>query len=81
MVVPTYDEATNLEPLLARLRAAQPDVDVLVVDDGSPDGTGDLADGLAADDPQVTCCTAPPRRASARPTSHGFRVAWPAATT
>jgi dolichol-phosphate mannosyltransferase len=53
MVVPTYDEVANLEPLLARVRAAQPDVDVLVVDDESPDGTGVLADRLAAADTQV----------------------------
>src|SRR5689334_3340037 len=53
MVVPTYDEATNLRPLVERLHAAQPGVDVLVVDDASPDGTGDLADELAAADPRV----------------------------
>ena len=53
MVVPTYDEAANLRPLLERLRAAQPEVDVLVVDDASPDGTGELADEIAAGDPRV----------------------------
>nr|WP_091126664.1 polyprenol monophosphomannose synthase [Nocardioides terrae] len=53
MVVPTYNEADNLEWIVDRLRRAQPDVDVLVVDDGSPDGTGDLADRLAAADRQV----------------------------
>ena len=53
MVVPTYNEADNLEWIVGRLRAAQPDVDVLVVDDGSPDGTGALADALAAADPAV----------------------------
>lgn len=53
MVVPTYEEADNLEWIVGRLRAAQPDVDVLVVDDGSPDGTGALADALAAADASV----------------------------
>lgn len=53
MVIPTYNEADNLQWIVARLRAAQPGVDVLVVDDGSPDGTGDLADRLAAADPAV----------------------------
>ena len=53
LVVPTYNEVENLEPLLARVRAAQPQVDVLVVDDGSPDGTGELADALAARDTHV----------------------------
>jgi len=54
MVVPTYNERDNLAWIVGRLRAATPDVDVLVVDDGSPDGTGELADELAAADPQVT---------------------------
>jgi dolichol-phosphate mannosyltransferase len=54
MVIPTYNEADNLAWIVARLRAAVPDVDVLVVDDSSPDGTGDLADALAAEDPQVS---------------------------
>jgi dolichol-phosphate mannosyltransferase len=53
VVVPTYNEAANLPNVLARLRAAVPDAHVLVVDDNSPDGTGRLADELAADDGQV----------------------------
>ena len=53
MVIPTYDEADNLPWLVGRLRAAAPQVDVLVVDDNSPDGTGALADRLAAADEAV----------------------------
>ncbi len=53
MVIPTYDEAANLAWIVERLRRAQPDVDLLVVDDGSPDGTGEIADRLAAADPAV----------------------------
>ncbi|HET9900187.1 MAG TPA: polyprenol monophosphomannose synthase [Actinomycetes bacterium] len=53
VVIPTYDEAANLAWIVGRLRRAQPDVDVLVVDDHSPDGTGRIADQLAAADPQV----------------------------
>jgi dolichol-phosphate mannosyltransferase len=53
VVIPTYNERDNLEPLLTRLHAAVPEADALVVDDGSPDGTGELADKLAADDPRV----------------------------
>lgn len=53
VIIPTYNEAENIGPITARLRAAAPAADILVVDDNSPDGTGDLADGLAAADPQV----------------------------
>lgn len=53
MIVPTYNEVDNLAWLVGRLRAAHPDLDVLVVDDDSPDGTGTVADRLAADDPSV----------------------------
>jgi len=53
IVVPTYNEADNLAWIVERLRRAQPRLDVLVVDDGSPDGTGAIADRLAAEDPQV----------------------------
>lgn len=53
MVVPTYNEAENLGWVIGRLRAAEPSVDVLVVDDSSPDGTGAIADELAAADPAI----------------------------
>lgn len=51
VVVPTFNELENLPPMLGRVHDARPDVHVLVVDDGSPDGTGQLADELAAADP------------------------------
>lgn len=54
MVIPTYNEAPNLAWIVERLRRAQPGVDVLVVDDDSPDGTGRIADEIAAADPQVS---------------------------
>jgi dolichol-phosphate mannosyltransferase len=53
MVIPTYNEAENIAWVVSRLRAAQPSVDLLVVDDNSPDGTGALADELAVADPAV----------------------------
>ena len=53
VVIPTYNERDNLGPIVARLHAALPAVHVLVVDDGSPDGTGALADELAAADEKI----------------------------
>ena len=53
VVVPTYDERENLGPIAERLHAAVPDAHLLVVDDNSPDGTGELADALAAQHPWV----------------------------
>ena len=44
VVIPTYDERENIEVVLDRIRVAVPDAHVLVVDDGSPDGTADLAE-------------------------------------
>lgn len=46
MIIPTYDEAENIREVLERTRAAVPDAEVLVVDDGSPDGTADLAEEI-----------------------------------
>ena len=53
VIIPTYNELENLPLIVGRLHRAQPGVDVLVVDDNSPDGTGDLADSLAAEDPRI----------------------------
>lgn len=53
VVVPTYNEAGNLEPIASRLRSAVPEAHLLVVDDASPDGTGEIADRLAANDDHV----------------------------
>jgi dolichol-phosphate mannosyltransferase len=53
VVIPTYDERENLGPVVSRLHAAVPEADVLVVDDSSPDGTGELADAMAAADPRI----------------------------
>lgn len=53
VVVPTYNERENLPPLVQRLLGLSRPVEVLVVDDNSPDGTGKLADELAAKHPQV----------------------------
>jgi dolichol-phosphate mannosyltransferase len=51
--IPTYNEADNLEPITQAVLKAEPRVDILVVDDNSPDGTGKLADALAAKEPRI----------------------------
>jgi len=53
VIIPTYNERDNLEAIVGRVRTAVRDAHVLVVDDGSPDGTGEIADKLAASDPHV----------------------------
>jgi dolichol-phosphate mannosyltransferase len=53
VVVPTYNERENLPSIVPRILATDPRLHVLVVDDGSPDGTGHLADEMAAADPRV----------------------------
>jgi len=53
VIIPTYNEAENIRIIVGRLRKAVPNVDVLIADDNSPDGTGRIADELAADDDAV----------------------------
>jgi dolichol-phosphate mannosyltransferase len=53
VIIPTYNEAENVKPIVKRVRASVPDADILIADDNSPDGTGKLADELAAGDDQV----------------------------
>ena len=53
VIIPTYDEKENIRDITAAVLALPYDFDVLVVDDNSPDGTGDIADGLAADDARI----------------------------
>ncbi|MDY7229979.1 polyprenol monophosphomannose synthase [Hyalangium rubrum] len=51
--IPTYNEAENIEPITQAVLKAEPRVDILVVDDNSPDGTGRIADALAAKEPRI----------------------------
>jgi dolichol-phosphate mannosyltransferase len=53
VIIPTYDEAENGGPITSAVRDALPEASLLVVDDNSPDGTGRLADEIAARDPKV----------------------------
>jgi dolichol-phosphate mannosyltransferase len=66
--IPTYNEAENIEMIVRRTRAAVPDAQILVLDDASPDGTGKLADALAAGDSHVAVAH--------RPTKDGLGAAY-----
>ena len=53
VVIPTYNERDNLPKVVPLVLDTHPDVDILVVDDNSPDGTGLIAAGMARDEPRV----------------------------
>lgn len=53
VVIPTYDEAENVQEIVGRVLAEVPGADVLVVDDGSPDGTGDIVEAMGSEDDRV----------------------------
>jgi glycosyltransferase involved in cell wall biosynthesis len=52
-IAPTYNEAANLPTLAEKLLALDPSIDVLIVDDASPDGTGELAEAIREHDPRL----------------------------
>ena len=53
VVIPTYNERDNVEPIIERVLASVPEAHALIVDDGSPDGTGKVADEIALAEPRV----------------------------
>jgi dolichol-phosphate mannosyltransferase len=75
VVLPTYDEADNIGPISAAILAALPAATLLVVDDSSPDGTGQLADGLAAADPRIRVRHRAAKQGLGRAYLDGFAVA------
>jgi dolichol-phosphate mannosyltransferase len=72
--VPTYNEVENVEELLTRLRAAAPDVDVLVIDDNSPDGTADVAERIAAALGRIEVLRRPAKRGLGSAYRAGFTI-------
>ena len=73
VVLPTYNERQSLAGVVARIRAAVPEAHVLIVDDNSPDGTGELADSLADD--QVAVLHRPAKQGLGRAYLAGFERA------
>src|SRR6187551_995391 len=75
IVLPTYDEAENIGPISAAILEALPDATLLVVDDESPDGTGRIADELAAAAPRVRVRHRAAKQGLGRAYLDGFGVA------
>ncbi|MFV0318178.1 MAG: polyprenol monophosphomannose synthase [Microthrixaceae bacterium] len=75
LVVPTYQEAQNVERLLLAVRAAAPDLSILVVDDNSPDGTGELAEKVGEDVGGVEVLHRAGKAGLGAAYRHGFRHA------
>jgi dolichol-phosphate mannosyltransferase len=75
VIIPTYNERDNLEPISKAVLAADQRVDILVVDDNSPDGTGDLADQLAKAEPRIRVLHRAKKEGLGRAYLHAFRWA------
>ncbi len=75
VIVPTFDEQENIQPLIAAVLAADPRLDILVVDDNSPDGTGDLVDEIARANPRVHLMRRPGKMGLGTAYRDGFRWA------
>src|ERR1700689_3985492 len=75
VIVPTYNERENLPPLVERLLGLSLPVDLLIVDGGSPDGTGKLADELAAKHPSIHVLHETEKRGLGRAYCAGFASA------
>ena len=75
VVIPTYNERDNIRPVTARVRAAVPGADLLIVDDNSPDGTGQIADELAAADKHIRVLHRPAKAGLGAAYIAGFQAA------
>lgn len=75
VVLPTYNERDNLEAITSAILAALPDAELLIVDDNSPDGTGVMADTVAAREPRVQVLHRPGKEGLGAAYRHGFRWA------
>lgn len=75
VIVPTYNEAESLEVIVERITAAVPGASILIVDDASPDGTGDLAEKLTLGDDRLSVLHRPHKRGLGAAYLAGFEVA------
>ncbi len=75
IVIPTYNEADNLEKIVKQIYALHPHFHIIVVDDNSPDGTGQIADRLAREHPQTHVIHRPRKMGLGRAYVDGFKLA------
>jgi dolichol-phosphate mannosyltransferase len=74
-IIPTYNERDNIQPLVTAVLAAEPSLDVLIVDDASPDGTGEIAETLARESSRVRVMHRPGKQGLGTAYVAGFRYA------
>jgi dolichol-phosphate mannosyltransferase len=75
VIVPTYNEAGNITKLIPQILEKDPRIDVLVVDDSSPDGTSRIVQGMADSDPRIRLMTRPAKLGLGTAYVEGFRYA------
>ncbi len=75
VIIPTYNEAENIGKIVREVFVSLPQTDVLIIDDNSPDGTGGMADGLAAELPAVHVVHRPGKMGMGNAYNRGFRYA------
>lgn len=73
ILVPTYNERENIQPLMKAVLDVNPEVNILVIDDSSPDGTGELVKAQAAQDPRIHLLTRAQKQGLGRAYIAGFR--------
>ncbi len=75
VVVPTYNEKENIEELIEKTLSTSPDIDILIVDDNSPDGTGEIAEKIAKENPRVKVLHRPGKMGLGSAYVEGFKWA------
>jgi len=75
LMLPTYNERENLENTAKKVMRAAPSLDILIIDDSSPDGTGQIADGLSREFPKIRVIHRPPKSGRGTASRNGYEYA------
>ncbi|HNZ36577.1 MAG TPA: glycosyltransferase, partial [Candidatus Marinimicrobia bacterium] len=75
VIIPTYNEKDNIRTVIERLQALPIELDILIIDDNSPDGTADIVRELQADDPHIFMINRPAKLGLGTAYITGFRWA------